>query len=146
MAIDRTTTTDMRGSTMSATPAEPASDLRTKETYDLIASDKVEGTTVRRPNGDSIGQIERLMIEKRSGRVAYAVMSFGGFLGIGADYYPIPWAKLKYNERLDGYELDIPDDMLRGAPHFSGESFDWGDRQRNREIYDYYGITPYWGL
>jgi hypothetical protein len=124
-----------------------ARDLRTKETYDLIASDKVEGTTVRRPNGDNIGQIERLMIEKRSGRVAYAVMSFGGFLGIGSDFYPIPWSMLKYNEQLDAYELDIEDDRLRGAPHYAdSSSFDWSDRQRGREIYDYYGVTPYWGL
>jgi hypothetical protein len=124
-----------------------AQDLRTQETYDLIASNKVEGTAVRRPDGESIGQIERLMIEKRSGRVAYAVMSFGGFLGIGSDFYPIPWSMLKYNEQLDAYELDVDDDRLRAAPHFADStSIDWSDRQRGQEIYDYYGVTPYWGL
>jgi len=134
-----------RAPTAGATSAPQ--DLRVKETYDLIASDKVEGTAVRRPNGDSIGQIERLMIEKRSGRVAYALMSFGGFLGIGSDFYPIPWGLLKYNEQLDAYELDLDDDRLRAAPHFAqGAQFDWSDRQRGQEIYNYYGVTPYWGL
>ena len=56
--------------------------------HQLIASDRVEGTAVRRPNGDRIGHIERLMIDKVSGKVAYAVISFGGFLGMGEDYYP----------------------------------------------------------
>ena len=60
------------------------------EIHSLIASDKVEGTNVRRPNGDKIGEIERVMIDKVSGKVAYAVMSFGGFLGMGEDYYPLP--------------------------------------------------------
>ncbi len=86
------------------------------ETFNLIASDKVEGTDVRRPNGDKIGAIYRLMIDKRSGRVAYAVMSFGGFLGLGESRRPIPWEALRYNEDLDAYELDIGEDQLRSAP------------------------------
>jgi hypothetical protein len=117
----------------------------TRETADLIASDKVEGTEVYRPNGDHIGEIERVMIEKRSGKVAYAVMSFGGFLGMGEDYYPLPWSVLTYNERLGGYEVNISDEQLKGAPKFRrGEDWDWSDRERSRRIYDYYGATPYW--
>jgi sporulation protein YlmC with PRC-barrel domain len=68
--------------------------LDTSETTSLIGSDKVEGTAVYRSNGDKVGAIERVMIDKRSGKVAYAVMSFGGFLGIGEDYYPLPWSLL----------------------------------------------------
>jgi PRC-barrel domain len=117
----------------------------TRETADLIASDKVEGTEVYRPNGDHIGEIERMMIEKRSGKVAYAVMSFGGFLGMGEDYYPLPWSVLTYNERLGGYEVNISDEQLKGAPKFRrDEDWDWSDRERSRRIYDYYGATPYW--
>jgi hypothetical protein len=117
----------------------------TRETADLIASDKVEGTEVYRPNGDHIGEIERMMIEKRSGKVAYAVMSFGGFLGMGEDYYPLPWSVLTYNERLGGYEVNISDEQLKGAPKFRrDEDWDWSDRERSRQIYDYYGATPYW--
>jgi hypothetical protein len=68
-----------------------------RETGGLIGSDKVEGTAVYDARGEKIGSIERVMIDKRSGQVAYAVLSFGGFLGIGSDYYPIPWASLKYS-------------------------------------------------
>ena len=74
-----------------------------RETVSLIGSDKVEGTNVYRSNGDNIGSIERIMIDKLSGKVAYAVMSFGGFLGIGHDHYPVPWSLLTYNTRLGGF-------------------------------------------
>ena len=63
--------------------------------HPLIASDRVEGTAVRRPNGDMIGHIERLMIDKVTGKVAYAVLSFGGFLGVGANLLPLPWGRLR---------------------------------------------------
>ena len=68
--------------------------LEQRETTTLIGSDKVEGTNVYRSNGDKIGSIERIMLDKQSGKVAYAVMSFGGFLGIGHDHYPVPWSLL----------------------------------------------------
>ena len=68
-----------------------------RETAGLIGSDKVEGTNVYDAKGEKMGSIERVMIDKRSGQVAYAVLSFGGFLGIGTDYYPIPWDSLKYD-------------------------------------------------
>src|SRR6516165_2466835 len=90
----------------------------TRETHELIGSDKVEGTDVYRSNGEKIGSIARVMIGKRSGKVGYAVMSFGGFLGIGEDYYPLPWSLLTYNPRLGGYELNITDAQLKGAPKF----------------------------
>ena len=79
--------------------------LETRETASLIGSDKVEGTNVYRSNGDKIGSIERIMIDKQSGKVAYAVMSFGGFLGIGHDHYPVPWSLL---------DLQHPARRLRG--------------------------------
>ena len=81
-------------------------------THPLIASDRIEGTLVRRPNGDKIGKIKRLMIDKPSGTVAYAVMSFGGLFGLGDNHYQIPWSLLKYNRSLDAYESDIPDEQL----------------------------------
>jgi len=92
-------------------------DLSARETGGLIGSDKVEGTAVYRPNGDRIGTIERVMIDKRTGKVGYAVMSFGGFLGMGSDHYPIPWPLLVYNENLGGYEVGVSDEQLRGAPN-----------------------------
>ena len=80
--------------------------------HPLIASDRIEGTLVRRHNGEKIGRIERLMIDKASGTIAYAVMSFGGLFGLGDNHYQIPWSLLKYNRSLDAYESDIPDEQL----------------------------------
>ena len=95
----------------------------------LIGSDKVEGTAIYRSNGDKIGQIQRVMIGKQSGKVGYAVMGFGGFLGMGEDYYPLPWSLLKYNPRLEGYEVNISDAQLKGAPKYTThETWDWGTR------------------
>jgi hypothetical protein len=91
-------------------------EVMARETARLIASDKVEGTAVRRSNGDKLGTIQRVMIDKRSGKVAYAVMTFGGFLGIGDEYRALPWSVLRYNERLDAYELDVTENQLRNAP------------------------------
>ena len=84
----------------------------------LIESDRVEGTAVYDPQGDHIGSIKRLMIEKISGKVSYAVMSFGGFLGMGEDEHTIPWGKLTYDTSLGGYRTDITEEQLRGAPTF----------------------------
>src|SRR6187431_472793 len=114
--------------------------LDRRETASLIGSDKVEGTPVYRSNGDRVGQIERDMIDKLSGKVAYAVMSFGGFLGIGEDYYPLPWSLLTYNPTLGGYEIEITDQQLKNAPKYSRhETWDWADRQRTQKLTDYYG-------
>src|SRR6266545_7264545 len=92
--------------------------LDKRETLHLIGSDKVEGTKVYRSNGEKVGTIERVMLDKLTGRVAYAVMSFGGFLGIGHDHYPIPWSLLRYNTDLDGYEVNIEPAQLTGAPKY----------------------------
>ena len=88
-----------------------------RETAGLIGSDKVEGTNVYGATGEKIGSIERVMIDKRSGQVAYAVLRFGGFLGIGGDYYPIPWASLNYDTSLGGYRTNITEQQL-GAPKY----------------------------
>jgi hypothetical protein len=82
----------------------------------LIASDRVEATAVHDARGKRIGKVERLVIDKASGRVAYAILSFGGFLGIAADHYPIPWPMLDYDEKLGGYRVDITEEQLKNAP------------------------------
>ena len=113
----------------------------------LIESDRVEGTTVYDPQGNNIGSIKRLMIEKISGRVAYAVMSFGGFFGMGAEEHAIPWGKLTYDTSLGGYRTDITEQQLRAAPTFTRDrDWDWSDRSRERELHDYYRVPPYWGV
>jgi hypothetical protein len=111
----------------------------------LIESDRVEGTTVYDPTGNKIGSIKRLMIEKIGGRVAYAVMSFGGFLGMGEEEHTIPWNKLTYDTSLAGYRTDITEEQLRGAPTFYRDrDYNWTDRGRERELHDYYGAPYYW--
>jgi hypothetical protein len=110
----------------------------------LIASDRVEGTPVFRPGGKRVGTIKRLMLDKRRGTVAYAVMSFGGFLGIGDDYYPLPLALLTFDEELGGYKVDVTDEQLKGSPKFERENWDFGDRTKEAALFDYYGTPPYW--
>ena len=115
-----------------------------RETVTLIGSDKVEGTPVYRPDGERVGTIQRVMIDKIGGQVAYAVMSFGGFMGIGEDYYPLPWSLLTYNPRLEGYEVNVGELQLKDAPKYSKhESWDWSDPARGRKVSDYYGVAPY---
>ena len=120
---------------------EIQTDVKSRETAGLIGSDKVEGTAVYSAEGERIGAIERVMIEKIGGKVAYAVMSFGGFLGIGDDHYPLPWSTLKYNTELGGYQTMIPIGKIEGAPKYARNSeWNWEDRDRSRKVDDYYGI------
>jgi hypothetical protein len=121
-------------------------DAAARAKHSLIASDRVEGTPVRRPNGEKIGTIQRVMIDKLSGKVAYAVLSFGGFLGMGQKHLPIPWSRLTYDPRLDAYDLDLTDEELSRAPAYEAdEGFDWGDRSREIAVHNYYKTPPYWG-
>jgi PRC-barrel domain protein len=116
----------------------------TRETSALIGSDKVEGTTVYGRDAQAVGEIERVMIDKISGKVAYAVMSFGGFMGIGEDYYPVPWSMLSYDTSLGGYRTNISREQLDRAPKYS-ESTSWNwNRDNDRRVYDYYRTEPYW--
>jgi hypothetical protein len=82
----------------------------------LISSDKESGKAVYGDNNKKIGSIEHVMIDKPSGEIAYAVLSFGGFLGIGTDHYPVPWKALRYDTDLGGYRSDINENRLKGAP------------------------------
>jgi PRC-barrel domain len=85
------------------------------------------------------------MIDKKSGQIAYAVMSFGGFLGMGEDYHPIPWSLLIYNSTLGEYVVDLTRSQLEGAlSYVGGADPDWGDREYESELHTYFGIRPYW--
>ena len=121
--------------------------MTTPASHSLIASDRVEGTAVRRTGGEKIGTIQRLMIDKLSGNVAYAVLSFGGFLGIGEKHLPVPWSRLTYNPSLEAYEVNLSDDELKKAPSTETDTeFDWGDREQERAVHSYYKVPPYWGI
>lgn len=113
-------------------------------TRDLVASDKVIGTNVYDANGDSVGEVEKLVLGKKSGHVAYAVLSFGGFLGIGTDYYPVPWETLRYDESVGGFRVAITEEQVEGAPRYNrDDDYDWAEG--GRTINDYYGVRPYAG-
>jgi hypothetical protein len=112
-----------------------------RETGSLIGSDKVEGTAVYGANETKIGSIERVMIDKVSGKVSYAVLGFGGFLGLGNGHYPLPWQALEYDKRLGGYVTGITEQQLQRAPRYGDDAeWNWNDVAGNRALNDYYGV------
>ncbi len=115
---------------------------RAKSASHLIESND-DGTSVYDMSGKRIGMIERMVIDKRSGRVVYTVASFGGFPGMGGDTYTIPWNALAYDTRLAGFTSRITPEKLSGAPAFSRNGGDfWGDYEREEALHTYYG-SPY---
>ena len=122
-------------------------DTLERKAHSLIASDRVEGTAVRRSDGTKIGMIQRLMIDKLTGNVAYAILSFGGILGMGQKHVPVPWSRMQYSPFLEAYEINLTDEELGKAPSYAADrDFDWGDRKREVEIHDYYKTRSYWGV
>ena len=113
--------------------------VATEETDRLIASDKVEGTAVYNRKGERLGDVHNLMVDKYSGQVAYAVMSFGGFLGIGESYHPLPWKALTYDRRLGGYVVDVDKDRLEQAPRYGADEDPFADPDYGRRLDDFYG-------
>ena len=119
--------------------------LRTDETAQLISADKVEGTVVYNPAGDKVGSVSNIMIDKISGRVAYAVLSAGGILGIGKEAIALPWEVLTYNTDKGGYVVDVDHAKLEEAPQMvSGDLSQLENREFEKHIHDYYNIDPYW--
>ena len=106
----------------------------------VISSNKVHGTAVYNANGDKLGSIDDLVIDKLSGLVRYAALEFGGFLGLGTDRYPIPWSLLTYDTRLDGYVVPIQKSQLDGAPRYSERDIPKYTEDYGRSVYDHYGI------
>ncbi len=111
----------------------------------LIAASQVSGTAVYNPKGERLGTIDDLMIEKVSGKTVYAVLSFGGFLGIGDRHYPLPWPELRYDVAYGGYVVNLDRDTLEAALSYApGERVAWEDPAWGRSVYDYYKTRPYW--
>ena len=124
--------------------AQPVGDDRE---HQELASPREDLLDRQRQSGEHAGircRRQRVMIDKIGGEVAYAVISFGGFLGMGEDYYPLPWASLKYDTNLGGYRVGVTEDQLKGAPKYNRNTeWDWSDRSRDKTIYDYYR-APLW--
>jgi sporulation protein YlmC with PRC-barrel domain len=131
-----------------ATGAAVASEtLTTQETGTLISADKVQGTAVYNRANERLGTVDQIMLNKRTGVVAYAVMSFGGFLGIGERYHMLPWRVLTYDVDLGGYCVDLDLDTLKGGPTYSRDElngFDYDEGARSSD--SYYGSTSTYPL
>ena len=113
------------------------------ETSSLIAGAKSKARAFTIVKAKSLGSIHDVMIDKRSGKVAYAVMSFGGFLGMGESYHPIPWEVLDYDGQQGGYVVDLDKERLHNAPSYGvNDAPDWSNRDYGRQIDDYYGVPP----
>jgi sporulation protein YlmC with PRC-barrel domain len=111
------------------------------ETFDLIASNKVEGTAVYNRGGEKLGSVYNFMVGKRDGQVRYAVLSFGGLFGMGERYYPLPWNVLTYSEDHGGYVVDMDKERLEGAPYYERDKEPTWDRDYDRQIGGYYGVA-----
>ncbi|HVO03011.1 MAG TPA: PRC-barrel domain-containing protein [Candidatus Cybelea sp.] len=119
--------------------------LKKDETVDLIAADKVQGTDVYTRRRDRAGEIEDIMIDKISGRVAYAIVAFGGFLGMGETRRAIPWSVLHYDTELGGYIAEVDDAVLKDAPNeVSSDDRYYRDMDWNTRVYTHFGVPPYW--
>jgi sporulation protein YlmC with PRC-barrel domain len=108
----------------------------------LIAASQVNGTSVYNRSGESLGSIYDVMLNKMSGKAEYAIMSFGGFLGIGDSYHPLPWQALTYDPVQGGYVVDIDRKRLEGAPVYTSDQSNlWDDPSYGRRVNDYYGTA-----
>ena len=121
--------------------APAAAPVAVDETDRLIASDKVEGTEVFGRDGQRIGAVYNFMVDKVTGRVAYAVVSFGGFLGLGERFFPLPWAALTYDPGRGGYVVDVDRDTLDRAPSFAPGEDPFGDPEHRRNVFGFYGFN-----
>jgi len=127
------------------------SDSAAERGHKLILSSRVEGTSVYSKNGDAIGHIDDLSIERTSGKVVYAIMSFGGFLGIGEKFHPIPWSLLDFDPARGGYAVPLDKAELKDAPHYGREELvalgGPSHEDYSQLIYGYYGaygpLPPY---
>ncbi|NVN38616.1 photosystem reaction center subunit H [Komagataeibacter xylinus] len=111
--------------------------------HDLISSDRVEGTSVYSPSGEKLGTVKYFMVDKASGDVAYVVMSFGGFLGMGNSFHPLPWKTLHYDKERGGYIVALTREQLEAAPAYAEDmSPDWTSSQYGSQVDTYYGGLP----
>ena len=110
-----------------------------------VKASSIIGTNVVNPNGDSLGDIKEVVIDPRTGRVAYSVVSFGGFLGMGEKLFAIPFSSFKYNATSNDYVLDVSKERLKEAPGFDADHWpSMADEKWNRDVYKYYDRSPYW--
>ena len=111
----------------------------------LMGANTLIGDDVYNHKDEDLGDIKEIMLDVNSGRIAYAVLSFGGFLGIGDRHHPLPWGVLKYDTNLEGYVVNLDKRVLEQAPTYgSDERVDLADEAYGKKIHDYYNVPPYW--
>lgn len=110
-----------------------------------VKASSMIGTDVCNPKGDSLGEIKEVVIDPGTGRVAYAVVSFGGFLGMGKKLFAIPFSAFEYDVEENEYVLDVSKERLEAAPGFDSDNWPTMSEEKwNRDVYKYYERTPYW--
>jgi sporulation protein YlmC with PRC-barrel domain len=110
-----------------------------------IKASSMIGTDVINPNGDSLGDIKEVVVDPRTGKVAYAVVSFGGFLSMGEKLFAIPFSAFEYDVNKSKYVLDVSKERLKAAPGFDPDNWPTMSEEKwNRDVYKYYDRSPYW--
>jgi sporulation protein YlmC with PRC-barrel domain len=110
-----------------------------------VKASSMIGTDVVNPKGDNLGDVKEVVIDPRTGKVAYAVVSFGGFLGMGEKLFAIPFNAFKYDMEENEYVLDVSKEKLQAAPGFDADHWpSMTEEKWNRDVYKYYGHSPYW--
>jgi hypothetical protein len=113
---------------------------------DIVDAATLKGDRVTNPEGQDLGSIEAIMIDIRNGRIAYAVLSFGGFLGMGSKLFAIPWSVLSAHADGRNFVLPVSRERLEGAPGFDKDHWpSMADRAWADELHSYYDAPPYWG-
>ena len=110
----------------------------------LISAGKVQGTAVHSLEGERLGHVEDVMIHKVSGQVAFAILSFGGFMGMGEKFHPLPWSVLTYDTGRYGYVVPLGKEQLERAPSYDKEELTNDDNGWGQRVNDYYQVTPSW--
>ena len=112
---------------------------------EIMAASSFEGETVVNNQGETVGEIEEVMLDVRSGRIAYAVMSVGGFLGIGEKYFAIPWRAFTMDTDNHRFILDVDKQRLENAPGFDKDHWpSMADQSWATQVHTYYSTRPYW--
>ena len=143
----RTSTTSTTGSATGSGAAIVGADQTRSDGPgpEVMDADTLIGDSVVNGSGEDLGKIEAIMLDVTSGRIAYAVLSFGGFLGMGSKLFAIPWSALTLDAGEKRFVLDVPKDRLENAPGFDKDHWpSMADTTWAREVHSYYNVRPYW--
>jgi sporulation protein YlmC with PRC-barrel domain len=111
----------------------------------ILSASTLIGNSVRNTDGEKLGEIKDIMLDTETGRIAYAVLGFGGFLGLGDKLFAVPWSALRLHDTEHAFVLGVNKEQLERAPGFDKEKWpDFADRTWGASIYEHYDVTPYW--